>query len=184
MNEEEKKNKLGDSHTDTLTSPSSEPPYSLLDPSPSLIDKEGNLITNLNLAASLTSYCNGTITDGLSKLILIVESKCLLHFSINDTKHNNLTNGTLSSLEQASNVNNLSSSTTSSPQIISNAKSVVAAVYSPPDSFNQNKGSNRTININVSDVDNSLKTVLEIPIRLYRPPVIFVHGLWMNSDDT
>ena len=179
MDEEEKKNKLSDSHTDI--SPSSEPPYSLLDPSPSLIDKEGNLITNINLAASLTTYRNGTIADGLSKLILIVESKSLLQFSINDTKRNNLTNGTLSSLEQASNLNDLSSSATISPQNLSNGKSVVAAVYSPPDSFNQDKGSNRTININVSDVD---KTVLEIPILLYRPPVILVHGLWMNSDDT
>ena len=58
-----------------------------------------------------------------------------------------------------------------SPQNISNGKSVVAAVYTPPDSFNQDTGSNRTINVNVSDPDNSAKTVLEIPIRLYRPPV-------------
>ena len=85
------------------------PSYSLLDPNPSLIDKDGNLINNINLAASLTTYRNGTIADGVSKLILIVESKNLLQFSINDTKHDNLTNGTLSSLDQASNVNNLSS---------------------------------------------------------------------------
>jgi pimeloyl-ACP methyl ester carboxylesterase len=173
---------MNEDYTDT--SPSSEPPYSLLDPSPSLIDIDDNLINNINLAASLATYCNGTIADGVSKLILIVESKCLLQFSINDTKHNILTNGTLSSLEQASKVNNLSSSTTSSPQNISNGKSVVAAIYSPPDSFNQDRGSNRTININVSDLDNSFKTVLEIPIWLYRPPVLLVHGLWMNSDDT
>ena len=67
---------------------------------------------------------------------------------------------------------------------ISNGKSVVAVVYTPPDSFNQDTGSNRTINVNVSDLDNSAKTVLEIPIQLYRPPVVLVHGLWMNSDTT
>ena len=188
MNEEgEKKNKLRDSHTNT--SPGTKPSYLLLDPNPSLIDTEGNLVNNINLAASLTTYRNGTIADGVSKLILIVESKNSLQFSINDTKHNNLTNGTLSSLEQASNINNLSSSVTGSPQI-SNGKSVVAVVYFPPvvystpDSFNHDKGSNRTINVNVSDVDNSVKSVLEIPIRLYRPPVVLVHGLWRNSDDT
>jgi pimeloyl-ACP methyl ester carboxylesterase len=93
-------------------------------------------------------------------------------------------NRTLSSLDQASNVNNLSSSTSVSPQNINNGKSVVAVVYTPPDSFNQDTGSNRTIKVNVSELDNSVKTVLEIPIRLYRPPAVLVHGVWMNSGTT
>jgi pimeloyl-ACP methyl ester carboxylesterase len=177
MNEDKEKNKLCESHTDT--SPGSMPSYPLLDPNPSLIDIDGNLINNINLAASLTTYRNGTIADGVSKLILIVESKNLLQFSINDT-----TSGTLSSLDQASNVNNLSSSTSVSPQNINNGKSVVAVVYTPPDSFNQDTGSNRTIKVNVSELDNSVKTVLEIPIRLYRPPAVLVHGVWMNSGTT
>ena len=45
MNE---KNKLCDFHTDT--SPQYKPSYSLLDPNPSLIDINGNLINNINLA--------------------------------------------------------------------------------------------------------------------------------------
>ncbi len=95
MNKErEKKNKLRDSHTDT--SSGSKPSYSLLDPNPSLIDIDGNLINDINLAASLTTYRNGTIADGVSKLILIVESKNSLQFFVNDT-----TNGMLSSLKQA-----------------------------------------------------------------------------------
>jgi hypothetical protein len=65
---------------------------SLLDPNPYLIDIDDNLINNINLAAKLTTYGNGTIADGISKLILIVESKSPLQFSINDTKHDNLTN--------------------------------------------------------------------------------------------
>jgi pimeloyl-ACP methyl ester carboxylesterase len=180
MNEdgEKKNNKLHDSHTDT--SPWSKPSYLLLDPNPSLIDVDGNLINNINLAASLTTYRNGTIADGVSKLILIVESKNSLQFSINDT-----TNGTLSSLKQASEDNANSSFTVKdSPHNINNGKLVVAAVYTAPDSFNQDKGSNRTFNVNVSNLDNSVKTVFEIPIQIYRPPVILVHGLWMNSDNT
>jgi pimeloyl-ACP methyl ester carboxylesterase len=44
---------------------------------------------------------------------------------------------------------------------------------------------NRTINVNVSDPNNkSGSTLLEIPIQLYRPPVVLIHGLWMNSDNT
>jgi hypothetical protein len=52
----------------------SKPSCSLLDPNPSLVDKDGKLINNINLAASLTKYRNGTIADGISKLILIVDS--------------------------------------------------------------------------------------------------------------
>ena len=78
----------------------------MIDPNPYLIDIDGKLINNIDLAANLTTHRNGTIADGISKLILIVESKNSLQFSINDTKHDDLTNGTLSSLEQASKVNN------------------------------------------------------------------------------
>jgi hypothetical protein len=145
-------------------SSNSKPLYFLLDPNPSLIDIDGKLINNINLAASLTTYRNGTIADGISKLILIVESKNSLQFSINGT-----TNGTLNSLRRASEDNNSSFTVKDSPHIINNGKSVVAVVYSPPDSFNQDKDSNRTINVNVSDLHNSVKTVFEIPIRLYRP---------------
>src|SRR5918911_1637684 len=92
-------------HANVGTSTSSRLSYSLLDPNPSLIDIDGNLINNINLAANLTTHRNGTIADGISNLVLIVESKTSLQFSINDPKHDN-SNGTLSSLEQASNVNN------------------------------------------------------------------------------
>jgi len=112
------KKKLQNANVDT--SSSSKPSYSLLDPNPSLIDKDGKLINNTNLAANLTIYSNGTIADGVSKLILIVDSKSSLQFSINDTKPDNLTNGTLSSLNQSSNVGKLSSAASDSPQNISN----------------------------------------------------------------
>ncbi len=163
----------------------SKPSYSLIDPDPYLIDIDGKLINNIDLAANLTTHRNGTIADGISKLILIVESKSSLQFSIKDTSPDNPTNGTLSSLKQASKDDNKSSSTAKdSPHNISNGKSVVAAVYTPPESFDQDTGSNRTINVNVSDTNNSARPLLEIAIQLYRPPVVLVHGLWMNSDNT
>ena len=111
----------------------SKPSYSLLDPNPDLIDIDSKLINNINLAANLTTHRNGTIADGISKLILIVESKSSLQFSIKDTNPDNPTNGTLSSFKQTSKDDNKSSSTAKdSPQNISNGKSVVAAVYTPP----------------------------------------------------
>jgi len=51
----------------------SKPSYFLIDPNPNLIDIDGKLINNIDLAANLTTHRNGTIADGISKLILIVE---------------------------------------------------------------------------------------------------------------
>ena len=79
-----KTKKLQNANIDTLST--SKPSCSLLDPNPSLIDKDGKLINNIKLAASLTTYRNGTIADSVSKLILIIDSKSSLQFSINDTK--------------------------------------------------------------------------------------------------
>jgi hypothetical protein len=81
-------------------------PYSLLDPNPSLIDRDGNLNNNITLAASLTTYRNATIADGISKLLLLVYSNIAMQFSINGTKPDDLTNGTLNSFNQSSNANN------------------------------------------------------------------------------
>ncbi|MDQ3971445.1 MAG: hypothetical protein M3227_07130 [Thermoproteota archaeon] len=89
--------------------------YSILDPNHSLIDEYVNLNDNISLAASLTTYCNGTIADGVSKLILLINSNNPLQFSINDTERDNLTNGTLSCLDQ-SNVDNLFSAAKVIPQ--------------------------------------------------------------------
>jgi pimeloyl-ACP methyl ester carboxylesterase len=159
-------------------------PYSLLDPNPSLINQHGNINDNISLIASIKTCRNGTIADGVSKLILVVDSNNPLQFSINGTKSDDLTNGTLSSLNQ-SNVDNLRSTANVIPKDIGNVRSVVAAVYTPPDSFNQDKGSNRTIDVNVSDPNNPAASApLEIPIQLYRPPVVLIHGVWTNSEQT
>ena len=93
------------------SSSSSKSPYSLIDPNPSLIDENGNLVNDISKDATITTYRNGTIADGISKLILVVDYDNPLQFSINGTKPDDLTNGTLSSLNQSSNVNNLSSTT-------------------------------------------------------------------------
>ena len=90
-------------------------------------NKHGNLINDTNLASSLITHRNGTIADGVSKLILLVYSNNTLQFSINNTKPDNLKNGALSSINQSPNINNLSSTVIVSPQNISTGKSVVVA---------------------------------------------------------
>jgi hypothetical protein len=171
MNEEgEKKNKLCDFHTDT--SPGSKRSYSLLDPNPSLIDINGNLINNINLAASLTTYRNGTIADGVSKLLIRIPYNSKLQFTIKDLASDDLSDGKLSSLIPGSLGEPMlsSSSVSVDSQRPTNGNPVVIAVYTPPDSFNQHIGSNKTIKINVSEPNNnSTNPLLDIPIQLYRP---------------
>jgi pimeloyl-ACP methyl ester carboxylesterase len=162
-----------------LSSPSSFKPL-VLDPNPSLIDEDGNLINNISLAASIKTNRTGTTADGISKLILVIKDNKALQFSIEGRNSTDIIDGRLSHLDQT-NVNSLSSDITVSPQNISNGESVVAAVYTPPDSFNQDKGSNRTININVNASNPNDRSV---SIQLYRPPVVLVHGLWTNSEET
>ena len=176
--------KLRNTNGGPPSSSNSKPHYSILDPNPSLIDDDGNLINDISKAVDITSYRNGTIADGISKLILVVDSNKELQFSINETKHDDLINGILSCLNQT-NVDNLRSAVKVSPEDIGNERSVVVAVYTPPDSFNQDRVNNKTIHINVSDPYNpDARTLYELPIKLYRPPVVLVHGIWTNSCNT
>jgi pimeloyl-ACP methyl ester carboxylesterase len=176
--------KLRNTNASPPSSPNSKPHYSILDPNPSLIDDHGNLIKDINKAVDITSYRNGTIADGVSKLILVVYSNKELQFSINETKPDDLTNGILSCLNQTK-VDSLRSAVKVSPEDIGNERSVVVAVYTPPDSFNQDRVINKTIRVNVSDPYNPDARILyELPIKLYRPPVVLVHGIWTNSCNT
>jgi pimeloyl-ACP methyl ester carboxylesterase len=173
--------KIRNTNVNPPSSSNSKPHYSILDPNPSLIDDDGNLINDISKAVDITSYRNGTIADGVSKLILVVDSNKELQFSINETKPDDLINGILSCLNQTK-VDNLRSAVKVSPEDIGNERSVVVAVYTPPDSFNQERMINKTIHVNVSDPYNPDARTL--PIKLYRSPVVLVHGIWANSCNT
>lgn len=70
----------------------------LLDPNPKLIDKQGNLIQNVTLASNLIPIQNGkivdgrdgTIADGVSKLIIKLVYNNPLRFSIEGKSPNDL----------------------------------------------------------------------------------------------
>jgi hypothetical protein len=102
-------------------------PYSILDPNPSLINKDGNINDNISSITSIKTYRDGTIADGISKLILVLDSNNDLQFSIKGTKPDDLTNRTLSYLNQT-NVDNLRSTIKVSLEDIGNVRSVVVAV--------------------------------------------------------
>jgi pimeloyl-ACP methyl ester carboxylesterase len=152
----------------------------LLDPNnPKLIDKDGNLIQNVNLPSNLTSR-TGTIADGASKLIIRVSHTSPLNFSIVGVSPKNLSEGILSPLTASVGVEKPSSSIVVDPHPTKNGSLVVVAVYTPPDFINEPTAYK---NITVSIKDSNKTSVLFSPavIRLYHPPVVLVHGLWENS---
>lgn len=157
----------------------------------SLIDKDGYLKDNLASSASTVANRNGTIADGISKLILVVTPGTKLQFSLKNTKgSNNLTDGTLSPF-----VGVHSNTTTKSvlPSSVAIAdpqpgNSVVAVVYTPPDFFNQtnNLQQHTIVKVLISDPSNPSgnRPIDEVSIDLYRPPIILVHGIWTNASLT
>ena len=136
------------------------------------------------LAPNRSVIRNGTIADGVSKLILAaVPHDSKLQFSIKGVKNSrDLTDGTLSPFGEPASRKALSVAI-ANPQKINKQ---VAVVYTPPDSFNQPTGNHRTIKILISDVKNGSSSTKEkeVSVELYRPPVILVHGLWTNPDET
>jgi pimeloyl-ACP methyl ester carboxylesterase len=157
--------------------------YRLLYPNSELLNEDGDLKNDISSLAKLDSahLRKGTIADGVSKLVLILNSNSTLRFSIADTTPDNLTNGTLTSLGQSPNSINLSSATIVHPQRISDGNSTVAvAVYTPPNFIEPpNNNSYTTINILVNDTRYQ-----PIPLELYRVPVVLVHGLWGDPQET
>jgi ABC-type lipoprotein release transport system permease subunit len=63
---------------------STNPKPILLYPNPSLIDKSGNLKNNITQAANIKDIRNGTVADGISKLLILVPHISKLQFSIKD----------------------------------------------------------------------------------------------------
>ncbi len=169
-----------------IASSSSLHPPVIVDPNPKLIEKKsGNLINDITLASSINTIRNGTIADGVSKLLLITSYKNPINFSIADDA--NLSKGTLNSLSD--NSNSLSSSSHSSviikSQITTTGIPVVAAVYTPPSILTNlppNKN-NEIVKVLIHDNTNPSANT-EVLISLYRVPVILVHGIWSNSTES
>ena len=164
----------------------------LLDPNPKLIDKQGNLIQNVTLASNLIPIQNGkivdgrngTIADGVSKLIIKLVYNNPLRFSIEGKSPNDLRGGTLAPLLNKSGTSNsLSSTNVVYPNLTKTNESLIVAVYTPPDFINEPNASYKPVTLLINNPKNpsaAPSPVSQITIRLYHPPVILVHGLWEN----
>lgn len=70
----------------------------IVDPNPILVDnKSGNLLNNMSLVTMINETRAGTIADGISKLLLVVNYESPIKFSILDDENGQLS-GTLSTL--------------------------------------------------------------------------------------
>jgi pimeloyl-ACP methyl ester carboxylesterase len=149
----------------------------IIDPNPDLISIDGTLQRNASLAADINTERLGTTADGVSKLLVIIDSNATLQFSIEGTSFNNITKGVLNSLERASGSGSQYSSATVKPQEINNDKSVVVAVYTPPDHIVlPATGNHDSIQILVNGTSDP-----RLSFDLYRVPIVLVHGIWVNS---
>ena len=155
----------------------------IVDPNPTLIDnKTGSLINDTSLAANITEIRTGTIADGVSKLLLVVNYEDSVKFIIvND--EDDQSSGTLSTL--SSTETGPSSSVIIGPAEKDTIVSLKVAVYTPPLTYSNSSTNenHKTIKIFVQDAANpSINTTL--PLSLYRVPVVLVHGIWSNSADS
>ncbi len=170
----------------TSTSLSSIPIPVIIDPSPKLIDKQnGNLINNITLASSINTSRTGTIADGVSKLLLITSYKNPINFSI--AADTNLAKGVLSSLSDNSNIpfSSSHSSIIINPQKTTTGTSIVGAVYTPPQTLTNLSPNvnNEIVKVLVHDTTNSSVNT-QILISLHRVPVVLVHGIWSNPQES
>ena len=157
-----------------------------------MTDKQGNLIQNVTLASNLIPIQNGkivdgrngTIADGVSKLIIKLVYNNPLRFSIEGKSPNDLRGGTLAHLLNKSGTSNsLSSTNVVYPNLTKTNESLIVAVYTPPDFINEPNASYKPVTLLINNPKNpsaAPSPVSQITIRLYHPPVILVHGLWEN----
>src|SRR4051812_17416175 len=70
----------------------------ILDPSPILLNTDGTMKNDTSLASNVNVSRIGTVADGVSKLLLVVDYNKTLQFTIKNTEPDKTTNGTLTSL--------------------------------------------------------------------------------------
>jgi len=134
------------------------------------------IIQDIAISRNITRI--GTISDGVSKLLIIFPHDTKLQFSIEGMSTTDATNGTLSAASIKSYLGNTSSIIVE-PERTRNGTSILRAVYTPPEFLNYTSSKYKIVTITITDPQTDpRKSIVEIPIRLYRPPVILVHGLW------
>jgi pimeloyl-ACP methyl ester carboxylesterase len=157
------------------------------------VSNEEIMMHNILEILKAPKISNGTIADGVSKVLLIANYNGSLKFSIkeaavgsDDTIYGKLSH--ISQFESNSNIGWSQSESVSekaSPINDCNGHNIItSAIYTSPNFINiANDKEYIPITIRASDAtDESIHE--DVEIKVYRVPVILVHGVWTNSDES
>ena len=152
---------------------------------PEIVYNKKNMKQNIFQILKDPKYGNGLVADGLSRVLIVANYENPLKFSV--TGSSDIEFGSLNSISQLKSVNMNQSKLNSiiAEPIYSKhhrQDSVVAAVYNGPSYVNMNKNTKyMAITISVSDVKKNY-IHKNIKIKVYRAPVILVHGVWSDPN--
>jgi uncharacterized repeat protein (TIGR03803 family) len=142
-----------------------------VDPNPSLIDKNGNLVSGLNQLATTGTVVTGVAADGVTLVLLRMRSDTPVTFSL---ASGSSADGSLLPLGGSGTG---STNITVSPQSAGGTNWVFAVYTSPLDfSSSPTNVNSRTIQFQVSGSSGTNN----VSLQLVRPPVVLVHGVWSS----
>ena len=131
-------------------------------------------------------HSNGIVADGVSRILIIANYDNQLKFSV--TGPSNIDNGSLNSINELKSINDMnnpkSNSIVADPICLKPHRkgSVVAVMYRVPHYVNMKKNSKHlAVTISVSDIKKKY-IQKNIIIKVYRVPVILVHGVWSDEE--
>jgi pimeloyl-ACP methyl ester carboxylesterase len=149
---------------------------------PSVIYDKKNMMQNISQMLRDPKHGDGIVAEGVSRILIVANYDSQLKFSI--TTPANIEYGSLISVNDANAPK--SNSIVADPINFKNQRkgSVVAVIYEGPHYVNMKKNTKHlAVTISVSDINN--KFIQEnIIVKVYRVPIMLVHGVWSNPDES
>jgi triacylglycerol esterase/lipase EstA (alpha/beta hydrolase family) len=155
---------------------------------PSVIYNKKKMMQNISQMLRDSKHSSGIVADGVSRILIIANYDNQLKFSV--TGPSNIDNGWLNSINELKSINDMndpkSNSIVADPINFKHHRkgSVVAVIYKGPHYVNMKKNTKHlAVTISVSDIKK--KYIQEnIIIKVYRVPVILVHGVWSDEESS
>ncbi|HKR72937.1 MAG TPA: hypothetical protein VJR94_02380 [Candidatus Nitrosocosmicus sp.] len=149
---------------------------------PSVIYNKKDMMQNISQMLSDSKNSNGIVADGVSRILIVANYDSQLKFSI--TGHSNIDYGSLISINDT-NVPK-SNSIVADPISFKQQRqdSVVAVIYEGPHYADMEKNTDHlAVTISVNDIKKNYIQE-NITIKVYRVPIILVHGVWSNPNES
>jgi pimeloyl-ACP methyl ester carboxylesterase len=154
---------------------------------PSVIYNKKNMIQNISQMWRDPKQSNDSIVaDGVSRILIIANYDNQLKFSV--AGPSNIDYGSLNSIDELKSINDIndpkSNSIVADPISHKHHRkdSLVGVIYKAPHYVNMKKNS-KHLAVTISVSDPKKKYIQEnITIKVYRVPVILVHGVWSDEE--